>query len=51
VLSIVYRAIATHLRRKAGYTEATAQTGAVTLIQSFGSAGTPRPLLVFGQMP
>jgi len=39
VLSIVYRAIATHLRRKAGYTKATAQTGAVTLIQRFGSAG------------
>jgi len=28
VLGIVYRAIATHLRRKAGYTKATAQTGA-----------------------
>jgi len=38
VLGIVYRAIATHLRRKAGYTKATAQTGAVTLIQRFGSA-------------
>jgi hypothetical protein len=32
-------AIATHLRRKAGYTKATAHTGAVTLIQRFGSAG------------
>ena len=38
VLGIVYRAIATHLRRKAGYTKATAQTGAVTLIQRFGGA-------------
>jgi hypothetical protein len=38
VLSIVYRAIATHLGRKAGYTKATAQTGAVTLIQRFGGA-------------
>ncbi len=36
VLSIVYRAIATHLIRKAGYTKATAKTGAVTLIQCFG---------------
>jgi hypothetical protein len=39
VLSIVYRAIATHLIHKAGYTKSTAQTGAVTLIQRFGSAG------------
>ena len=31
VLGIVYRAIATHLTRKAGYTKATARTGAVTL--------------------
>jgi hypothetical protein len=38
VLGIVYRANATHLRRKAGYTKATAQTGVVTLIQQFGSA-------------
>jgi hypothetical protein len=36
VLGIVYRAIATHLTRKAGYT--TAHTGAVTLIQCFGGA-------------
>lgn len=36
VLSIVYRTIATHLTRKAGYTKATAQAGAVTLIQCFG---------------
>jgi hypothetical protein len=38
VLGIVYRAIATHLINKAGLTWATAQTGAVTLIQRFGSA-------------
>ena len=38
VLGIVYRTIATHLIRKAGYAKATAQTGAVTLIQRFGSA-------------
>ena len=35
-LGIIYRAIATHLTRKAGYTKTTAQTGAVTLIQCFG---------------
>jgi hypothetical protein len=38
VLGIVYRTIATHLTRKAGYTKATAWTGAVTLIQCFGGA-------------
>ena len=38
VLGIVYRTIATHLTRKAGYTKMTAHTGAVTLIQRFGSA-------------
>jgi hypothetical protein len=38
VLGIVYRAIATHLTHKSGYTKTTAQTGAVTLIQRFGSA-------------
>ena len=38
VLGIVYRAIATHLIHKAGYTKTTAQTGAVTLIQRFGGA-------------
>ena len=38
VLSIVYRAIATHLSHKAGLTKPVAQTGAVTLIQHFGSA-------------
>jgi len=38
VLAIVYRDIATHLARKAGYTKTCAQTSAVTLIQSFGAA-------------
>jgi ribosomal protein S27E len=38
VLGIVYRVIATHLIQKAGFTKNTARTGAVTLIQRFGSA-------------
>jgi hypothetical protein len=38
VLGIVYRTIATHLSRKAGYTKTSSQTGAVTLIQCFGGA-------------
>ena len=38
VLGIVYRTIATHLIKKAGFTRKTAHTGAVTLIQCFGSA-------------
>ena len=38
VLGIVYRCIATHLIRKAGFSRKTAQAGAVTLIQRFGSA-------------
>ena len=38
VLGIVYRALATHLIHQAGHTQATARTGAVTLIQRFGSA-------------
>ena len=38
VLGIVYRAIASHLVKAAGYHHTTAQTGAVTLIQRFGSA-------------
>jgi len=38
VLGIVYRTLATHLIKKAGFTKKTAQTGAVTLIQRFGSA-------------
>jgi len=38
VLGIVQRALSTHLIKKAGFTRAVAQTGAVTLIQRFGSA-------------
>jgi len=38
---IVYRTLATHLTRKAGYTKTTAHTGVVTLIQRFGSALNP----------
>jgi len=39
VLGIVYRAISCNLIRKAGLTRASAATGAVTLIQRFGSWG------------
>jgi len=38
VLGIVYRCLSTHLIRKAGFTHKVAQTGAITLIQRFGSA-------------
>ncbi len=38
VLGIVYRTLATHIIHKAGFTHSTAHTGAVTLIQRFGSA-------------
>ncbi|MHC4092902.1 MAG: transposase [Planctomycetota bacterium] len=38
VLGIVYRVIATHLIKKAGFPRTMAHTGAVTLIQRFGSA-------------
>jgi hypothetical protein len=38
VLGIVNRAISTHLIKKAGFKGTQAQTGAVTLIQRFGSA-------------
>jgi len=38
VLGIVYRTLATHQIRKAGHTQRSARTGAVTLIQRFGSA-------------
>ena len=38
VLGIVYRCIATHLIKKAGFSCTSARTGAVTLIQRFGSA-------------
>jgi hypothetical protein len=39
----MYRTLATHITKKAGYNEQTAQTGAVTLIQRFGSALTKSP--------
>ncbi|MCC7257564.1 MAG: transposase zinc-binding domain-containing protein, partial [Gammaproteobacteria bacterium] len=38
VLGIAYRAIAAHLVKKTGLTQETGRTGAVTLIQRFGSA-------------
>jgi hypothetical protein len=38
VLGIVYCTLATHITKKAGYNKKMAQTGAVTLIQRFGSA-------------
>ncbi len=38
VLGIVQRVLSTPLIWKAGFTRVTAQTGAVTLIQRFGSA-------------
>jgi hypothetical protein len=38
VLGIVYHTIATYLVKKAGLTHKVAHTGAVTLIQRFGSA-------------
>lgn len=38
VLGIVYRAISGHLISKAGLTRPSLTTGAVTLIQRFGSA-------------
>ena len=38
VLGVVYRAISTHLIHKAGYRLKDGATGAVTLIQRFGSA-------------
>ncbi len=38
VLGIVYRTLATHITHKAGFNKKTSQTGAVTLIQRFGSA-------------
>ncbi len=38
VLAIVYRVIETHLVHKAGLTRTSGRTGAVTLIQRFGSA-------------
>lgn len=43
VLGIVYRCIATHLIKKAGFSRKTVQTGAVTLIQRLGGALTKSP--------
>ena len=40
MLGILYRCIAMHLIKKAGFSCETAQTGAVTLIQRLGSALT-----------
>jgi hypothetical protein len=37
-LGIVYRAISTHIVKKAGHAKTTAHAGSVTLIQRFGSA-------------
>jgi len=48
VLGIVYRCLATHLIKKAGLSRKTAQTGAVTLIQRFGSALPEYPFAVHG---
>ena len=44
LLGIVYRCIATHLCKKAGFSRKVAQTGAVTLIQRFGRSGAPGAL-------
>ena len=38
VMAIIHRAISTHIVNKAGFTNKQAKTGAVTLIQRFGSA-------------
>lgn len=38
--NIVYRTLATHIIKKAGYTKQTAQAGVVTMIQRFGSVLT-----------
>jgi hypothetical protein len=43
-LGIVHRTIASHLVKKAGETQKTAQTGSVTLIQRFGWSGAPGAL-------
>jgi hypothetical protein len=43
VLGIVYRVIAMHLIKKTGLAHKTARTGAVTLIQRFGSAESEYP--------
>jgi hypothetical protein len=38
VLGIIHRAISTHIVNRAGFTNKQAKTGAVTIIQRFGSA-------------
>ena len=43
VLRLTYRAISTFLIKQAGLKRAQAATGAVTLIQRFGSAATKSP--------
>jgi hypothetical protein len=43
VPGIVYRVIATHLARQAGFSTKRARTGAVTLIQRFGGAFNRNP--------
>ena len=43
VLGIVYRTLATHIIHNAGFSNSSAHTGAVTLIQRFGSALTKSP--------
>lgn len=48
VLGIVYRTISGHVLKKARLTRATGDTGAVTLIQRFGSA-LPRLLFFCAQ--
>ena len=48
VLDIVYRCTATHQIKKAGFSPKQGQTGAVTLIERFGSA---LPLNVHVHMP
>jgi len=44
VLQVINRAVSTFLIKQAGLTRAEAQTGAVTLIQRFGSAANLKPL-------
>ena len=39
-MAIVYRVLATHPIRKAGFTHKSARTGAITLIQRFGARST-----------
>jgi hypothetical protein len=43
VLGIVYPVISMYLVKKAGYSQKTARTGAITLIQRFGRSGTFMP--------